>query len=117
MELTPFDLMIHTPFLQLSKLLIPYLPAKSQRTMAIYIKFMEFQNTISGFRAFKNHSYTTQDMLNEMRPYLPSDIFDSIDNVVNMMNMMEMFQSMSDNTEFDPMEMVQNMFSAEQGGE
>jgi hypothetical protein len=117
MELTPFDLMIHTPFLQMSKLLIPYLPPKNQRTLAIYIKFMEFQNTISSFHAFKNNAFNTQDVLNEIRPYLPSDMFDSIDNLMNMMSMMELFQNMSETADLDPMEMVQNMFSTEQGGE
>lgn len=117
MELTPFDSRINNPTLHMIKLLIPYLPPKNQRVFAIYIKFIEFQNTLSSFHVFKTQKNSTQDMINEIRPYLPADIFESIDQILNLISMMEMFQSMSENTEFDPMEMYNMMFSNEQGGD
>lgn len=114
MELTPFDLRTNNPSLQMIKLLIPYLPPKNQRILAIYIKFIELQNTLSSFRIFKNRTHSTEQMLNEIRPYLPSDIFESIDNILNMMNMMEMMKSMSETNSSDSSEILKNMLSPEQ---
>ena len=114
MELTPFDLRTNNPSLQMIKLLIPYLPPKNQRILAIYIKFIELQNTLSSFRIFKNRTHSTEQMLNEIRPYLPSDIFDSIDNILNMMNIMEMMKSMSETNSSDSSEILKNMLSPEQ---
>ena len=108
MELTPFDNRINNPTLQMIKLLIPYLPPKNQRILAIYIKFVEFHNTLSSFRVFRSKTHSTGDMLNEIRPYLPQDIFDSIDNILNIMNMMEMMNTS------DPNEMLKNMLTPEQ---
>ena len=114
MELTPFDSQINNPSLQMMKLLIPYLPPKNQRILAIYIKFVEFQNTLSSFRVFRAKKHSTEDMLNEIRPYLPSDIFNSIDQILNMMSMMEMMKNMSDEANSDPTEMLKNMLTPEQ---
>lgn len=125
-RMTPFDCRIATQSLQLTKLLIPYLPRETQRIMAIYVKFMEFQNTWSSFHAFKQKSHTTQDIFQELRPYMPPSACDSIDNIMNMMSMMEMMQSMQEmqdtNSEtssgfgFDPMQMMQGMLTPEQQG-
>lgn len=122
-QMTPFDCRIATQSLQLTKLLIPYLPRETQRIMAIYVKFVEFQNTWSSFRAFRQKSHTTHDIFQELRPYMPPSACDSIDNLMNMMSMMEMMQSMQ-NTDFgegsdfgfDPMQMMQGMLTPEQQG-
>lgn len=122
-QMTPFDCRIATQSLQLTKLLIPYLPRETQRIMAIYVKFMEFQNTWSSFRAFRQKSHTTQDIFQELRPFMPPSTSESIDNLMNMMSMMEMMQSMQ-NTDsgessdfgFDPMQMMQGMLTPEQQG-
>ncbi len=114
MELTPFDNQLCDPSLQMIKLLIPYLPQKNQRILAIYIKFIEFQNALSSFRVFRTKKHSTEDMLNEIRPYLPSEVFTSIDQILNMMSMMEMIKSMSDSDNSDPTEMLKNMLSPEQ---
>jgi len=122
-QMTPFDCRIATQSLQLTKLLIPYLPRETQRIMAIYVKFMEFQNTWSTFRAFRQKSHTTQDIFQELRPYMPPSASDSIDNIMNMMSMMEMMQNMQDMDSkeasgfgFDPMQMMQSMLTPEQQG-
>ena len=125
-QMTPFDCRIATQSLQLTKLLIPYLPRETQRIMAIYVKFMEFQNTWSSFHAFKQKSYTTQDIFQELRPYMPPSACDSIDNLLNMMSMMEMMQSMQEMQDtnsdgasgfsFDPMQMMQGMLTPVQQG-
>lgn len=122
-QMTPFDCRIATQSLQLTKLLIPYLPRETQRIMAIYVKFMEFQNTWSSFHAFKQKTYTTQDIFQNLKPYMPPSVCESIDNLMNMMNMMELFQGMQDAGSgdnsgygFDPMQMMQGMLTPEQQG-
>lgn len=123
-QMTPFDCRIATQPIQLTKLLIPYLPRETQRMMAIYVKFMEFQNTWSNFHAFQQKSHTTNDIFQELRPYMPPSACDSIDNIMNMMSMMEMMQSMHEMQDmdsgetsgfgFDPMQMMQGMLTPEQ---
>ena len=106
MEITPFDSRTISPSLQMIKLIIPYLSPKIQKHLAIYIKFMEFQNTLSYFRVFHTKPLTAEEMINEFRPYLPPDTFDSIDTVLTLMSMMETMDS-------DPTEILKNMFSTE----
>ena len=119
-QMTPFDCRIATQSLQLTKLLIPYMPRETQRIMAIYVKFMEFQNTWSSFHAFKQKSYTTQDIFQELRPFMPPSACDSVDNLMNIMSMMEIFQDFQQNSEggpdFDAMQMMQSMLTPEQQG-
>lgn len=117
-QMTPFDQQTSTNTLQLLKLFIPYLPPQSQRMFAIYIKFLEFQHTLSFFRSFRQKTFSTQDIIQDLKPYMPPSASESIDNLLNMMSMMELFQGMysSDDqgNEFDPMSMMKNMLSPEQ---
>ena len=50
--MTPFDTLISTPGLQMMKLMLPYLPPSNQRMLAVYVKFMELQQTFSFFQNF-----------------------------------------------------------------
>lgn len=117
-QTTPFDRRTTTQTLLITKLLIPYLPPETQRIMAIYVKFVEFQNTFSSFQAFGQKSHSTQDIIQELKPYMPSSACESIDNLMNMMSMMEMFQSFQEASgvdgDFDPMSMMQGMLTPEQ---
>lgn len=119
-HMTPFDCRIANQNLELAKLLIPYLPPQSQRMVAIYVKFSEFQNTLSSFKTFKQTSCSTQDIFEDLKPYIPPSACESIDNFMNMMSMMDLFQNMQESSDspfdFDPMSMMQSMFTSE-GGE
>ena len=119
-QMTPFDCRVATESLQLTKLLIPYLPPQAQRVMAIYVKFAEFQNVFSSFQTFKQTSRSTQDIFEELKPYMPPSANESIDNFMNMMSMMDLFQNIKESSDspfdFDPMSMMQSMFTSE-GGE
>ena len=107
--MTPFDLSISSRSLQMTKVLIPFLPPQSQRMLAIYVKFIEFQNTISFFRGLKK---TNIELLNDVKNIFPDEIWDNYENVMNMMNMVDMFQEMG--MDFDPMSMMTNMFNYEE---
>ncbi len=88
--MTPFDLSISSPTLQMIKLLIPFLPPQNQRMIAIYIKFIEFQNTFSHFRGFCN---SDSDPFMELMKIMPQSAMDSYENIMNMMSMVDMFNS------------------------
>ena len=117
-QMTPFDMRISTHSLQLIKLLIPYLPPHSQRIFAIYIKFLELQYTFSSFHTFRQTSHSTQDIFQELRPYMPPSASESMDYIMNIMSMMEILREMNEtsnsDSNFDPMSMMQTMLSPEQ---
>lgn len=111
--MTPFDQYLSTESLQMSKLLIPYLPPKSQRMMAVYIKLLEFRHTISFFRSMRQEAQSTDDMLNMLKPYMSSSDMESFDQMMNMINMMSMMQEMQNmpDMDFDPSAMMMGMFA------
>lgn len=107
--MTPFDLSVSSPSLQITKLLIPFLPPKTQRMMAIYIKFMEFQNTLNFFSCI--HS-SNADPFDELKKLLPASALETYDNMMNMMSMVQMMSEMEG--DFDPMSMMADMFDLNQ---
>ena len=113
--MTPFDQYISNQSLQMTKLLIPFLPPQSQRMIAVYVKFLEFHHTISFFRNMRQNASSPEDIFDGLKPYLsPSDLesFDQMQNMMNMMSMMQEMQNMSD-MGFDPMSMM-GMFAQEE---
>ncbi len=112
--MTPLDCLVSTHTLQMTKLLIPYLPPQNQRLFAVYVKFMEFQNTLSFFRTFQHKSYSLQDIMQDIRPYLPQDSCDAMDNILNLIQLMDLFQSMPDSDDTDPMDFMSAMLTPEQ---
>lgn len=119
--MTPFDQSISSHSLQMTKLLIPFLPPQSQRMMAVYVKFIEFQNAITYFRAMKQNSF--EDLLSYL-PRSATETYDNMINMMNMVNMMNMFQDMQNasdataesgtDTGVDPMSMMKDMLTPEQ---
>ena len=108
-KMTPFDLSISSKALQITKILIPFLPPKSQRMMAIYVKFMEFQNTLSFFKGIPK---SNSDLMDEIKNMLPKNTLETYENMMNIMSMVDMFQEMG--MDFDPMSMMANMFNYEE---
>lgn len=113
--MTPFDQYISTQTLQMTKLLIPFLPPQSQRMLAVYVKFQELSYTMSFFRSMKSRSYSPEDMFDSLKPFLSPDDLESFDQMQNMMNMMSMMQEMQNmpDMDFDPMSMMTGMFTQE----
>ena len=107
--MTPFDKSISSRSLQMTKVLIPFLPPQSQRMMAIYVKFIEFQNTLSFFSYIKKSNI---ELLDDVKKMIPDEIWDNYESVMNMMNMVDMFQEMG--MDFDPISMMTNMFNYEE---
>ena len=113
--MTPFDQYISNQSLQMTKLLIPFMPPNAQRMMAVYVKFLEFRHTISSFHTMRQKQNSPEDILNSLKPYMSSDDAESFDQMMNMMSMMSMAQEMQNmnGMDFDPMSMMTGMFAQE----
>lgn len=90
--MTPFDLSVSSRSLQMTKFLIPFLPPQTQKLVAIYVKFIEFQNALNTFQSF---SKSTDDLLDEVKNMIPSSMMESYENMMAMMSMMDMFQDLN----------------------
>ena len=114
--MTPFDQSVSNWSLQMTKLLIPFLPPQNQRMMAVYVKFIEFQNTLSFFRGTKQRKDSPENMFDDIKPYLPLSAQESYNNVINIVNMIHLFQEMQHgfDGDFDPMSMMTDMLTPEQ---
>ncbi len=100
-KLTPFDKLTSSFDLQMMKLMIPYMAPESRQMFAIYIKFMELQNTMHYFSYFnmKIHSqefhkqtYSPMQIFEEILPYMPENISAGFEQMKSMMDMLEMMQ-------------------------
>ena len=111
--MTPFDKYISNQSLQMTKLLIPFMPPNTQRMMAVYVKFLEFRHTLSFFHAMRQKQNSPEEILNSLKPYMSSSDVESFDQMMNMMSMMSMAQEMQNmsDTDFDPMSMMTGMFA------
>ena len=96
--MTPFDLSVSSRSLQMTKFLIPFLPPQTQRLVAIYVKFIEFQNALTSFRSL---SKSEENLFDEIKKLLPTDMVETYENMMNMMSMMDMMD-------------ISNMFGTEQ---
>lgn len=72
--------------------------------LGIYVKFTEFQNTLSYFRYFTRSSsmhktFSMENIINDLKEYYPEENFDMMESMVQAMNMMEMMQGMNMNME------------------
>lgn len=93
LALTPFDCYITNDFLQMIKILIPYLPSNIQRMAGIYVKMTEFSNAISKPEFHSQKTPSMDSLLKEMQPYLPSDSQQMISEFQQFFEMFEMMQN------------------------
>lgn len=116
-KLTPLDLAVTDNTLQALKLLLPYAPSEIQPMLGIYVKFVEFQNTLTYFRYFTRTStsmhktLSMENIIHDLKDYCPEENFEMMDQMVQAMNMMEMMQSMNMDDMFGSMNMG-NIFQA-----
>ena len=108
--MTPFDQYISTQSMQITKLIIPFLPPNTQRMMAIYVKFFELRHTFSFFRNMQQYASSAEDILHTLKPYMDSSDAESFEQMMSMMHMMNMMKEMSD-VPFDLSEMMTGMFT------
>lgn len=121
--MTPFDELVTPPHLYTLKLMLPYTPPSAQRMMGIYIKFLEFKNTLEHFQGFKRPA--PGSILEELKDFMKPEEREMMEQMEMFMNMMEMAQSMQpppdspgDGTqagpESRPMDMMKSLLTPEQ---
>lgn len=99
-KLTPLDLAVTDNNLQALKLLLPYAPSEIQPMLGIYVKFTEFQNTLTYFH-YASHSngmhktLSMENIIHDLKDYYPNENFEMMENMVQAMSMMEMMQGMN----------------------
>lgn len=108
--MTPFDELVTPPQLHMLKLFLPYTPSSNQRFLGIFIKFLELKEAISFFQndgkdlhtqAFQSSTPPSfMEIMQEIKPYMPSRESEMIDTFLNMMNIMEMAQMFQGSTDF-----------------
>lgn len=121
--MTPFDRQVTTDLLQTIKLLLPYMPPHFQRMAGTYAKFSELQNAIYYFQPpyfdsrrgrLRQKKGSFAEMMEELTPFLPEEIQNTMENISGMMEMMEMVNSMAEQPDNEMTEMVKQMFSSQE---
>ncbi len=94
--MTPFDELVTPPFLYTLKLLLPYIPAPAQRSLAIFLKFFELKNTMEIFYGFDRGgtNVSPDTILSDLKPYMNPEEQEMMEQMEGMKNMMEMMQQM-----------------------
>ena len=99
--MTPFDESLTNDFLQLVKIILPYLPDHVQRIAGIYVKLTELMNAFYCFQPpyyhnrrgrLRNQENDPGSMFEAVAPYLSPEkreMFDSFSGVWQMMEMMK----------------------------
>lgn len=99
-----FDTLFCTNHIQMLKVILPYMDQQMQKSMAIYIKFLELNYTIS---YFKKHPYPLFGcmqregapdifkMCSELIPYCTENEKHQLEQIKNIRQGMEMYREMS----------------------
>lgn len=102
LKMTPFDLAVTDNHLLTLKLLLPYAPSEFQSMLGIYVKFSEFQNTISYFHQIQtmnlhssSHDFNLDSIMDDLKSYYPNEELETLESVVQAMHMMEMMQNLN----------------------
>lgn len=111
-SITAFDSLFTTNRIQMMKVLLPYLKPEQQGALAVCIKMMEFNYTLSFFR---NHPHTlpfrfpqktdASRLWDEILPFCEPAERSKVENMKNMMQNMKQMQEM-----METMQMMQEMF-------
>ncbi|GFI45834.1 hypothetical protein IMSAGC019_01147 [Lachnospiraceae bacterium] len=99
-----FDTLFCTNHIQMLKVILPYMDSQTQKSMAVYIKFLELNYTIE---YFKKHPYLVsgcmereaspdfQKMCSELLPYCTENEKKQIEQIRGFFQSMEMYREMS----------------------
>ena len=94
--MTPLDTVVTSQDLYSLKLILPYIPVSMQRLLAVYIKFQEFQNTLTYFQGFPSR-HPSCGILDDLKPYMEASEVEMMEQMESVMQMMEMFSMYSEN--------------------
>lgn len=109
-----FDTLFSTNHIQMLKVILPYMDNQTQKSMAVYIKFLELSYTIE---FYKKHPYPVcgcmqkeaapdmYEMCSELLPYCTENEKQQLEQLRNMFKTMEMYKEMS-----QTMDMMKDVF-------
>lgn len=118
-----FDTLFSTNHIQMLKVILPYMDNQTQKSMAVYIKFLELSYTIE---FYKKHPYPVcgcmqkeaapdmYEMCSELLPYCTENEKQQLEQLRNMFKTMEMYKEMSQTMDMmkDVFPEMGNLFSA-----
>lgn len=114
-----FDTLFTTNHIQMMKIIMPFLDASKQKYIAIYIKYMELQYTISYFQ--KNPSppfplrhdsgQDSQQICREIMPYCSPEEKKKMEQVENLFSTMKNYQEI-----MEMFTMMKEIFPEGEGG-
>jgi len=102
-KVVAFDTLFTTNHIQMLKILMSYVEPSRQKTMAVYIKFLELQYTLSFFKKHPHSSLShhpkddppgTSKILEEILPFCTPDQQEQFRQIKNMMDTFENMQEM-----------------------
>ena len=109
-KIQAFDALFTTNHIQMYKILLPYLEASLQKQLAVYIKYMEFQYTLTYFKLHPKASMPRETqpdaaaMCGELAPFCSSsekaqlekmvELFSNIKNAKEMMETINMMKEL-----------------------
>lgn len=115
-----FDTLYTTNHIQMLKIFLSFLEEPMQKNLAVFIKYLELQYTISFFQrketeinicGGKHQPLNPDECLDELKSYCNEDEKSKIDQIFGIMNTMKMMQ------ELQPlMEMMNSASQSEDGG-
>lgn len=103
--MTEFDMKFQGGNLQIIKAILPFIDINQQRILAVYIKFLEFSNTLNYFNNGRHDvgicntvhdKKSPLEMLNCIKEYCNKSQRESLEMIINYFNIMEMFQTYKD---------------------
>lgn len=113
-KVVAFDTLFTTNHIQMLKILVSYADPSTQKAMAVYIKFLELQYTLSFFQKHPNSSISqppkdssknTSQLLEELLPFCNPSEQEQFRQIKNMMETFENMQGM-----METMQMMKDMF-------
>ena len=103
-KVAAFDTLFSTNHIQMLKVILPYMDNQTQKSMAVYIKFLELNYTIEFYKknpyplcgcTEKESSPDIQKMCTELLPYCTDEERKKIEQVRSILQSMEMYKEMS----------------------
>lgn len=103
-KVAAFDTLFSTNHIQMLKVMLPYMDNQTQKSLAVYIKFLELNYTIEYYRKNpyplcgcmeKESSLDMKKMCTELLPYCTEDEKRQIEQIRSLLQGMEMYREMS----------------------
>ena len=126
-KVSAFDTLFTTNHIQMMKIIMPFLDASGQRSIAVYIKYMELQYTISYFQKHTSPPFpirqdsgsgsqqfsqeVCRQVCHEIMPYCSPEEKKKMEQVENLFSAMKNYQEM-----MEMFSMMKEIFPEGEGG-